>query len=144
MYGFGFHLNAMCGSAHVCIVHWTCLVDCKYVILYSMPLTSVSTFFPLESCNKTLNVNSPSKAIANVILHNTNNNHHKRVYLSYRSMSGDVRHFIKETCMDGFEEIKWSWPKRQAYLMYCYSMRNRLIVIITTYKGTHEFTYLSM
>ena len=51
-------------------------------------------------------------------------------------MCGDVRHFIKETYMDGFEEIKWSWPKQQAYLMYCYSMRNRLILImcITMYK----------
>jgi len=44
--------------------------------------------------------------------------------------------------MDGFEEIKWSWPKQQAYLLYCNSMRNRLILIIAMHKGTHEFTYV--
>jgi hypothetical protein len=27
-------------------------------------------------------------------------------------MSGSLRHIIKKTDMDGFEEIKWSWPKK--------------------------------
>jgi len=45
--------------------------------------------------------------------------------------------------MDWSEEIKWSWLKQQAYLMYCNVMRNRLILIITTHKGTYEFTYVN-
>jgi len=58
-------------------------------------------------------------------------------------MCGDVRRISKETYVDGFEGIKWSWPKQQAYLVYCNVMRCRFTLIITMHKGTHEFTYVN-
>jgi hypothetical protein len=33
--------------------------------------------------------------------------------------------------------------KEKAYFLYCNSMRNRHILIITLHKGTHEFTYIN-
>jgi len=58
-------------------------------------------------------------------------------------MSGGLRHIIKKVDMDGFEGIKWSWPKQKAYLMYSKVMRNKLTLINTMHKGTHEFTYIN-
>ena len=57
-------------------------------------------------------------------------------------MCGGLRHIIKKMGMDGFEGIKWSWPKQQAYLMYYKVMRNKVTLIITMHKGTHVFTYV--